>query len=74
MNQHFRIALLVEGEEEEDYWRRLQNLGLILDEKRLAVINAKSINKIPAKFHENMHQAGITPFLFSAIPIMAMPR
>lgn len=52
MNQHFRIALLVEGEEEEDYWRRLQNLGLILDEKRLTVINAKSINKIPARFHE----------------------
>ena len=52
MNPHFRIALLVEGEEEEAYWRRLQNLGLILDEKRLTVINAKSINKIPAKFHE----------------------
>ena len=52
MNPHFRSALLVEGEEEEDYWRRLQNLGLILDEKRLTVINAKSINKIPAKFHE----------------------
>ena len=46
------IALITEGEEEFDYWTRLQNLGLILDHSLLKIINAKSISKIPPKFQD----------------------
>lgn len=50
MDNPYRTMLIVEGEEEEDYWCRLQNLGLILSRRELLIVNAHSISKIPAVF------------------------